>query len=119
MTGRIMNFDGIPILIPNDITLTNEDFYISFNDRDINLYGDITTALVQESHGYPTKFLILNGDHTKNYNDIIVNGGTYKDCVQYFREHIILKSKFSDNYNDLMIFKDGILTTVKDDRYDF
>jgi len=92
MSGKMVNIDGIPIHVPNDIVNETPEFYISFNEctRD---YGSITTALVLQDN---TKFLILNGNHTENYNEIISNGGTYTDCVKYYRDNIQFKSKFSE-----------------------
>ena len=112
MTGRVEFFDGIPISIPNDIINTKDDFYISYNNRDSHIYGCDTTALVLESPR--TRFLILNGNHTEEYNEIINNGGSYKSCVEYFNQNVDLKSKFSENSDEFLIFKDGKLTKVKE-----
>ena len=113
MTGKMINANGIPIIMPNDITNDTIDFYISYNDRDKHIYGDVTTALVSYN---PTKFLILYGNHTEQYNKIIENGGNYENCVQYFRDNKSLKAKYSENWNEIIIFKDGKLFVTKDDR---
>ena len=94
ISGKIMNFNGIPCNVPNDITSENKDFYISYNSRDVEIYGTDTTALVNKDM---TKFLILNGNHSKQYNDIIKNNGSYNDCINYFLDNFILKNKKSDN----------------------
>lgn len=114
MTGELINAGGIPLVTPNTITAQNTDFYISYNDRDRHIYGDVTTALVSEN---PIKFLILNGNHTEQYAKIISNGGDYEDCVQYFRENESLKAKYSENWDEVLIIRDGTLVAVKDERY--
>lgn len=95
MTGKMQNFNGVPIMIRNDITREEKNFYVSYNDTDKQIFGDVTTALVDNNQ---TKFLILNGNHTKQYDEILSNGGGYPECVEYFKNHISMKSKFSDVY---------------------
>ncbi|MDF2880132.1 MAG: pPPM1a [Clostridiaceae bacterium] len=107
-----MNFDGVPLFIPNDISIQTTEFYISYNDRDTSLYGDVTTALVQNN---PVKFLILNGNHSKEYKEIISKGGGYSDCLEYFKNNLDKKSKFSENWDETIIVEeDGSLHVVKD-----
>ena len=114
MTGQMKNFDGIPILEPkNDITSSKDNFYISYNNRDTQIYGCDTTALVLESP-IATRFLILNGNHTKEYNEIINDVGSYENCVEYFNQNMNLKSKFSENSDEFLILKDGKLVKVKE-----
>ncbi len=113
MTGQMKNFNGIPVFVPNDITGSKDNFYVSYNNRDNYHYGCDTTALVLESP-ISTRFLILNGNHTKEYNEIINNGGSYKDCVKYFEQNISLKNKFSENSDEWLIFKDGKLIKIKE-----
>lgn len=93
MTGRSVLYDGIKLDFPNDIIFSNEEFYISYNDRDISLYGCDTTALVDHNM---TKFLVLNGDHRPQYSEIISKGGRYEECEKYFIQNQHLKSKMSD-----------------------
>lgn len=114
MTGELINAGGIPLVTPNTITAQNTDFYISYNDRDRHIYGDVTTALVSEK---PVKFLILKGNHTEQYEQILSKGGSYDDCVQYFRDNESLKAKYSENWDEVMVFQDGKLVTIKDERY--
>lgn len=38
--------DSIPIVAYNKVTQESEDFYISYNNYDVSLFGDKTTALV-------------------------------------------------------------------------
>ena len=115
-TGKIINAGGVPLRVPNDITDSKKDFYISYNNRDIGIYGDVTTALVLQTTEY-TKFLILNGDHRQQYNEIISNGGNYEECLLYFRDNESLKSKLSENWDEKTTFINGKFITVKDDRY--
>lgn len=115
MTGQMTNCGGIPLLMPNDVTYQEKDFYISYNDRDISSYGDITTALVLEKQGSLTKFLILNGNHTKAYKDIIASGGGYPACVEYFKSNLDKQNKFSENWDETTVIdSQGFLYVVKD-----
>lgn len=94
ISGKMMNFTGIPVFAPNDITFANTQFYISYNAIDTDIYGSNTTAVVDNNM---TKFLILNGCHVAAYQKIIDNGGNYADVVKYFKDHIDLKNKHSDD----------------------
>lgn len=83
--------NGIPISGYNDVLENKtEDFYISYlpDDRD---YGCITTALVK---GQMQHFYILNGDHRKEYAELISKG--FDSCLDYFRKNIELKNKYSE-----------------------
>lgn len=111
MTGKMVNCNGVPIMIPNDITNKKDNFYISYNERDTSIYGNPTTALVLNNL---SKFLILNGNHTKEYNNIINNGGGYADCLEYFKKNIDKISKFSDKWDETMfVNEDGKITIIK------
>lgn len=66
-------------------------FYVSYNNHDANIYGDVTTALVL---GQMQKFFILNGNHTEEYKKIIDCG--FLKCMEYFKNHIERINKFSD-----------------------
>lgn len=69
-------YGSVPIITPNEITKENKKFYISYNSSSRD-YGHDTTALhISET----SQFLILNGDHTKQYD----NCSSLKDCVDYF-----------------------------------
>lgn len=106
-----MKFDGIPVFVPNDIPVEVKDFYVSYNDRDVSIYGHDTTALVLEK---PLKFLILNGNHSEEYKEIVAKGGGYQECLAYFKENLDQKSKYSENWDETVIFKDGSFVAVKD-----
>lgn len=117
MTGKMQNFDGIPLFVPNDITNSKNDFYISYNSHTRD-YGSDTTALVLTSKEFMDKFLILNGNHKKQYDEIINNGGNYNDCLEYFKNNIDLKNKLSENWDEVMTFtEEKGLHTIKDPRY--
>lgn len=116
MTGHAATIDGIPIFIPNDITAKKNNFYISYNETDRSTYGDVTTALVlDDKEG--TKFLILNGNHTRQYGDIIAKGGDYIACMQYFKDNEASKSAFSEDWDKRFIFKDGGACFIPDTRF--
>lgn len=83
----------------NVIVTENTDFYISYNEVDTKCYGDVTTAIVKKNDN-PVKFFILNGNHSKQYKDIIRHGGSYADCIAYFKKNIDKKSSFSDNLDE-------------------
>lgn len=73
---------------PNSI-IDKEDYYISYNDYDTDIYGSDTTALVI---GQMIHFYILNGDHRKNYNSL----NTFEECMNYFKENISMINKYSE-----------------------
>lgn len=113
MTGKMENYGGIPLFMPNDVISNQKDFYISYNSH-FSDYGCDTTALVLERDF--TKFLILNGDHTKEYNDIISNGGKYKECLEYFKNNLDKQNKLSENWYEKVIFtEEKGLYIIKDD----
>lgn len=110
MTGKQEIFNGIPIYVPNNIINDTKDFYISYNNYDISTYGSDTTALVKNDL---SDFWILNGNHTKQYNQIIKEGGNFKDCFKYFKDNIVLINKLSDKLNEkIVVNKDGSLKVV-------
>lgn len=69
-----------------------DGFYVSYNNYDKHLYGDVTTALVL---GQMQKFFILTGNHTKQYNKLIQYG--FEKCLDYYKENIHLSHKYSDS----------------------
>ena len=80
--------DGVPISVPNR-TINKTGYYISYNNRDTGIYGSDTTALVTLPR---QTFYILNGDHTKEYNQF----NSVEDCMDYFMAHENLKNKYSE-----------------------
>lgn len=73
-----------------------DGFYISFNNYDYDIYGDVTTALVL---GQMEKFFILNGDHTEAYRYLIKGG--FAPCMDYFRQNAKQINKFSDKHEEV------------------
>ncbi|PGK51869.1 hypothetical protein CN918_29190 [Priestia megaterium] len=69
-----------------------DGFYISYNARDVAIYGSKTTALVL---GQMQKFYILNGDHRKQYAELI-NQGFHK-CLSYYKDNIHNANKNSES----------------------
>lgn len=114
MTGHVEIFEGIPITVPNDIVSITEDYYISYNGLDIAIYGCSTTALVVTNPNKAEKFLILNGDHRLAYKEIEDNGGGYLGCLEYFKLNQDKKSKFSENWDEMLVMDNGKITYVKD-----
>lgn len=66
-------------------------FYVSYNSYDLSIYGSDTTALVDNDM---TKFFILNGDHQKEYKDLINQG--FNQCYEYFLAHIDQINRYSN-----------------------
>jgi len=85
-----------PNFMPNLIT-DFKDFHISYNNLDIDTYGDVTTAIVI---GDMQHFLILNGNHRDELKQIATKGGL-KACLKYFSKNIKLANKYSDKLTDL------------------
>ena len=80
------------MFIPTPNTIESGDgFYVSYNDVDGEIYGSDTTALVL---GQMERFHILNGDHRRQYAEIIPDG--LDACLAYFREHEDQINKRSD-----------------------
>lgn len=68
-----------------------DGFYVSYNSYDIDIYGDVTTALVL---GQMQKFYILKGDHRKQYAEIIKQG--FNKCLEYYKNNIVDSHSYSD-----------------------
>lgn len=99
-TGRMENYNGISIMMPNDtFDLKDEGCYVSYNNRSLSDYGCDTTALVRMDGINPTKFLILNGNHTEEYYKL----GSYADCIKYFKNHLDQKNRLSENWDEEII----------------
>lgn len=81
----VTTYNIVPIEINEKITYkgkTYDGFYISYNDYDINIYGDDTTALVL---GQMQEFFILNGNHIEEYKKL--NGEPFSKYLDYFRKN--------------------------------
>ena len=83
----------VPVSIPNDIPISKKDYYVSYNDHDVSIYGCDTTALVI---GQMEKFYILNGNHVSGYKDL----PDLAACLDYFRDNSERISKFSDHLEE-------------------
>jgi len=93
------------------ITNDKKDFYISYNNYDVDIYGSDTTALVKNDM---SDFFILNGDHTKQYDEIIQSNGDFETCFNYFKVNINLMNSFSDKLDvKIIVNSDGSLSKVK------
>lgn len=101
-------FAGVPIFInPNDVyMLKDAGCYVSYLPYTSD-YGSDTTALVRADGIRPEKFLILNGNHVKEYLEL----ATYDACIVYFKNHLELKNKNSENWNEeCVIDEEGRIT---------
>lgn len=103
---RVDKVNGIHVVSYNNVFCATEDkvefegkiydgFYISYNDYDLDVYGDVTTALVL---GQMEKFYILNGNHTEAYRKLF-NDGFYA-CFDYFKKNKKQISRFSDKWKE-------------------
>lgn len=100
-------YGGVPFVTYNTIGLESNEvfelngdkykgFYVSYNDYDTIIYGDVTTAIVLE--GDLMEFIILNGNHTEAIKNLKNEDGVvmFEDCLNYCKEHISkLNKKFS------------------------
>ena len=96
-TAHTQFVNGIPVTIPNKTIepKIRADFYISYNNYDRADYGGHdTTALVLEDEKSLSVFLILNGNHMKQYSALKEQG--FKACYQYFLQNIDLINQRSD-----------------------
>ena len=75
---------------PNSVQ-EGQGFCVSYNDTDVGLYGDDTTALVL---GQGEAFFILVGDHRSAYADLLTQG--FDACLRYFIAHVGQAHRFSD-----------------------
>lgn len=92
-------FNGIPVSVPNKISKDTKDFYVSYNNRDVSLYGSDTTALHINK---TSQFLVLNGDHRQGYKNLV----TLEECVQYFYNNID-KANFRSEHKRIFKIVDG------------
>ncbi|SHJ57609.1 hypothetical protein SAMN02745136_00432 [Anaerocolumna jejuensis DSM 15929] len=106
-TVNVGNANGIPFAQYNSIVGENnspievngkvyDGFYVSYNNYDRAIYGDVTTALVL---GQMQKFYILTGNHCEQYEELI-NQGFFR-CLEYFKANI----NQAHNYSDRMDFE--------------
>lgn len=85
---------GASIRAPNQIlSPADKNFYVSFNDTDTRIYGDVTTALVI---GQMEHFLILNGDHRNAYAELADRDADLDAYIEYFKRSCSQLNKLSD-----------------------
>jgi hypothetical protein len=91
---EFLQYNSVPIKSIEQAEINGEiydGFYISYNNHDIKIYGDRTTALVL---GQMQKFYILKGDHREQYSKLIEQG--FSRCLEYFKANAGQISKYSD-----------------------
>ncbi len=76
---------------PNHV-VDYDEYYISYNNYDVAVYGDVTTALVI---GQMEGFLILNGNHQDGFNEASKDG--FAGCLEYFNENIDQANRYSEH----------------------
>lgn len=115
-TGRIENYNGIPVFNPNDtFNLIDYGCYVSYNSHTSD-YGCDTTALVRMDGVNPTKFLILNGNHVNEYLKL----KNYDNCVEYFKSNLDKQNKLSENWDEEIITnEDGSIYVKKVENHEF
>lgn len=89
-------YKGIPLMVENTISKESkeEKYYISYNPS-TRTYGTTTTALVITiGNNERQLFYILNGNHSKQYNEC----KTLEECISYYRENFELSHKYSDKF---------------------
>jgi hypothetical protein len=88
---ELLKTDNIttPLFVPNEVYSTSDEFYISYNDYDVAIWGSDTTALV---YGQMEQFYVLDGDHREAYKNLVPQG--FDACMEYFKANIHLKSKY-------------------------
>ena len=116
-TGRMKNCNGIPVFVPNDtFDLTDLGCYVSYNNRDIGIYGCDVTALIRMDGINPTKFLILNGNHVNEYLKL----KKYDSCVEYFKSNLDKQNILSENWDEEIITnEDGSIYIKKVENHEF
>ena len=67
----------------------DNDYYLSYNNYDNDIYGNDTTAIVIGQ----TKFLILNGDHRMQLLIHVRDG--LAGCIEYVKNNKKIMNKFS------------------------
>lgn len=80
--------NNVPLVIDG---VTYDGYYISYNNYDVAIYGDVTTALVL---GQMQRFYILNGNHTEQYAKLFDQG--FDACFAYFVDNRDLINDRSD-----------------------
>lgn len=96
------------VFAPNTIS-QKDGYYLSYNTRDWDTYGDATTAIVVETRTGGNEFYILLGDHRVELDAM----PTLRECMKYFMNHPEEHSKYSDDpCKEIKVGPDGKLTKV-------
>lgn len=77
--------------LPNTV-FPSDTFFISFNNTDTGIYGNVTTALVL---GQMERFYILNGDHRQGFKTAAKHG--LPACLDYFNQHLLEANHLSEH----------------------
>jgi hypothetical protein len=87
--------------VPNT-NINGDGFYVSYNNHDVDIYGSDTTALV---FGQMQRFFILNGDHRRQYMDLIPQG--FAACLDYYKANPDRQNFRSDRTDDPILGLDS------------
>jgi hypothetical protein len=87
-TQSTIVLNGIPLNVPNRV-IDRGEFYVSYNNHDISIYGSDTTALVIDGRG--GRFFVLNGNHEAN-----LKGLSFSDALTYVIDNADKLNKLSD-----------------------
>ena len=68
-----------------------EKHYVSYNWKDTEIYGSVTTAIVI---GQMQRFYILDGNHYEQ-----LQGKTFEECIKYYQDNQKLINKRSNKYS--------------------
>lgn len=80
------------VFAPNTIS-QKDGYYLSYNTRDWDTYGDATTAIVVETRTGGNEFYVLLGDHRAALDAM----PTLMECMKYFMDRPEAHSKYSDD----------------------
>lgn len=75
----------------NEVVVCGSDFHVSYNSRDVQLYGTDVTILATNSL---EQFYVLNGNHVPFYEAKSMHG--FDACMEYFKQQISAKNHLSD-----------------------
>ena len=96
----------------NSQQILGEEELLTYQKQVIDSYTGIKIA------AYLTAIVILLGVLSillpEEYKEIVAKGGGYQECLAYFKENLDQKSKYSENWDETVIFKDGSFFAVKD-----
>ena len=97
-----------PPQVALNMTCDKDGYYISYNPVDVNMYGDVTTAIVT---GQMENFYVLNGNHFKDLCAL----PDLAACMEYFAVHADQVNKYSEKPSAVQ----GSVKTVEAQSIDF